>query len=214
MASLESLETMPARTRKPGWSFYLSWIVLSSLSIPIAFFLDLVILRVIIRFVGSYIVVNGVSHITEDYLGLYFFVPLVGLVTSLLQYGLLRRYLPRMGGWVPATLGGWLLGVLLVLIPGWLTGTDAFLQNIDAVFIVMGLSIGTGQWLLLRRRMPRAGWWIPANGVGWALLGLVTPGSSLGQFGLLALGLLPACTTVQVLVLLMNQIPTSRLQEA
>lgn len=213
MASLESLETAPARTRKPGWSFYLSWIVLSSLSIPIAFFLDLVILRVIIRFVGSYIVVDGVRHITEDYLGLYIFVPLVGLITGLLQYGLLRLYLPRMDGWVLATAGGWLLGVLLVLIPGWLTGTEALIMNIDAVFIVMGLSIGTGQWLLLRRRLPRAGWWIPANGAGWALLGLVTPGNSLGQLGLLALGLLPACTTAPVLALMMNRVPLAGLQE-
>ena len=191
--------------KKPEWFFYPAWIILTSLCVPIAFFLDLVVLRIVIRFVGVYIYVNGVRHITEDYLALYPFVPIVGLLTGVLQYGLLRHCLPRMGWWVLATTGGWLLGVLLILIPSWLNWTNAF-SNIDLVFVVMGLSIGVGQWLLLRRRLPRASWWIGANIVGWGLLGLITVGNSIGQFGLFALGLLPACVTAIVLALLLNQV--------
>lgn len=189
--------------KKPGWFFYPTWIILTFLCVPIAFFLDLAILRIIIRFVGDIIYVHGVRHITEDYLLMYVFVPTVGLLTGVLQYGLLRRYLLRMGWWVLATTGGWLLGALLTMIPGWLDWTDAFF-DIDLVFIVMGLSIGVGQWLLLRRRLSRAGWWIGANVVGWGLLGLITVDNSLGQFGILALGLLPACVTAAMLALLMN----------
>lgn len=75
---------------------------------------------------------------------------------------------------------------------------------IDPEFIVLGLSVGVGQWLLLRRRLPQAGWWIGANVVGWGLLGLIT-GDTLGQFDLLALGKLPACVTAVMLALLLNQ---------
>jgi hypothetical protein len=60
---------------------------------------------------------------------------------------------------------------------------------------------------LLRRRLARAGWWIAANLLGWGLLGLITPGNAVNQYGIFTLGLLPACATAAVLALLMNQIP-------
>ncbi len=107
-------------------------------------------------FVGDYIYVDGVRYITEDYLWGYFFVPIVGLLTGLLQYGLLRRYLPHMGWWVLDTTGGWLLGALLILISGWLNFWTYESFDIDLAFIVMGFSIGVGQWLLLWRRLPWA----------------------------------------------------------
>jgi hypothetical protein len=196
---------MIANHEKPGWFFYLLWILLTSLCLPVAFFLDLIILRIIILFVGDFIYVDGVRHITEDYLGMYIFIPIVGLLTGLLQYGLLRRYLPHMGSWVVATIVGWLLGVFLILIPGWLNWTNS-LFNLDLAFIVMGLSIGVGQWLLLRRRLLRAGWWIGANVVSWGVLALISEGNSIDQFVLFTFGFLPACATALMLALLMNQV--------
>jgi hypothetical protein len=196
---------MIANNEKPRWFFYTIWIILTFLCVPIAFFLSLVILRIIINFVGDIIYVDGVRHITEDYLGLDVFVPVVGLLTGVLQYGLLRRYLPRMGWWVLATTGGWLLGGLLIAIPTWLNWTEGSI-DLDLAFILMGLAIGAGQWLLVRRRLSRAGWWIGANVVGWGLLGLITTSNTLGQFGLFTLGLLPACATAATLALLMNQV--------
>jgi hypothetical protein len=196
---------MIANNERPRWFFYLLWILSTLLCIPIAFFLDLIIMRIVILFVGDYIYVDGVRHITEDYLGIYTFIPIVGLLTGVLQYWLLRRYLPHMGWWVAATIGGWLLGVFLSLIPSWLNWTNP-LFNLDLAFIVMGLSIGVVQWLLLRRRLPRAGWWIGANVAGWGLLALITEGNSIGQFGLFTLGFLPACATALMLALLMKQV--------
>ena len=202
---------MTANYRTPEWFFYPAWIILTALCIPIAFVLDLVILKIVTSIVGDFIYLDGVRHITEDYLFTYTFPPIVGLVTGLLQYGLLHRYLSRMGWWALATTGGWLLGALLTLIPGWLNWTNAVL-DLDLVFIVMGLSIGVGQWLLLQRRLPRARWWIGANIVGWGLIGLITAGNSLDQFGLLALGFLPACVTAVALALLINQAQPTDLQ--
>ena len=188
---------------KPRWSFYTVWIILTFLCVPIGFFLSLFILRIISSFVGDFIYVDGVRHITEDYLGLYVLVPVIGLLTGVLQYGLLRRYLPRMGWWVAATIGGWLLGGLLIAIPGWLNRTDGSIKP-DLAFILMGLGIGAGQWLLVRRRLSGAGWWIGANVVGWGLLGLVTTGNGVGQLELFAFGLLPACATAATLALLIK----------
>ena len=204
---------MIANYEQPRWSFYLLWILLTMFCVPIAFFLSLIILRIIVLFVGDFINVNGVQHITEDYLALYVFVPLMGLLTGVLQYELLRRYFPRMRSWVAATIGGWLLGAFLILTHGWLNPTNTVL-SLDLAFLIMGLAIGVGQWLLLRQRLPRAGWWIGANVVGWSILALVTNGNSMGQFGLFALGLLPACATALMLALLIKQVQPTGSQGA
>ena len=196
---------MIANIEKPRRFFYAMWIILTSLCLPISFFLSLAILRIISNLVGDFIYVDGVRHITEDYLGLYVFVPVAGILTGVLQYGLLRRYLPRMGWWVLATTGGWLLGALLIAIPGWLNWMEGSF-NLDLAFVLMGLAIGAGQWLLVRRRLSRAAWWVGANVVGWGLPALITAGNTLGQFGLFALGFLPACATAATLAYLMNQV--------
>jgi hypothetical protein len=195
--------TTGALHKKPDWSFYLAWILVTFLSIPLAFLLDLVVLHAITRFVGDFIYVNGVQHITEDYLMVYTFVPIMGILTGALQYTLLQRYLPRMGWWIPATIGGWLLGMLLVAMMTKFVWRGAA-YNLDFMFITMGFSIGMGQWLLLQRRLPQAGWWILANVAGWGLLALITTGNSINQYGIITLGLIPACVTAATLALLMK----------
>jgi len=203
--------------KKPEWFFYPAWIILPLLCVPTAFALYFVITRIINYFGGHYIYVDGVRHISEDYLLVYIFVPLIALLLGSLQYGLLRRYLPRMGWWMPATLLGYSLGLLLTLLLREAlisAGTaEAFYQSSaqNVSFIFLGLSIGVAQWLLLRRRLPRAGWWIVANVVGWGSLALII-GGSLGLFGLMALGLLPGCATAVTLALLMNQTPPPEAQ--
>lgn len=199
--------------KKPEWFFYPAWIILTVLCFPIAFFISMLILKIMISVIGDTIYVDGVRHITEDYLFRYVFVPIVGLLIGVLQYGLLRRYLPRMGGWILATIGGWLLGVFLILISEWLNG-KGLSANLDFGLLMIGFSTGLGQWLLLRRRLPYAGWWIGASILGWGLVGLITTGNSLGQFGFLAVGFLPACVTAIALVLLINQDDQPELKDA
>jgi len=102
-----------------------------------------------------------------------------------------------------ATAGGWLLGILLVLLPDWLSWRNGY-RDLDLAFLSMGLAIGIAQWLLLRRRLSHAGWWIAASVVGWGLLALLT-GDTVDGFGSLMLGLLPASATAAALALLMKQ---------
>jgi hypothetical protein len=201
-----NMETLPVNFKKPERSFYLSWIILTSICIPIAYFLSLITLKIITNIAGDFIFVNGIRHITEDYLAMYVFVPFASLLTGALQYGLLRHYLTRMGWWVFATVAGWLFGVLLIALPAWLGWTDAPPNYLDLIFLLMGSAIGITQWLLLRRRLALAGWWIAASALGWGLLGLITPGNSLNQYGLFTLGFLPACATAAMLAWLMSRV--------
>jgi hypothetical protein len=41
---------------------------------------------------------------------------------------------------------------------------DRFMGRL--LFAFLGAFVGASQWLLLRGRLPRAGWWIPATGAG------------------------------------------------
>jgi hypothetical protein len=203
MTNPVDIETPIVTRQKPRASFYLSWILLTSLCVPVAYFLSFIPLSLIVRFVGDFIYVNGVQHITEDYLGLYVIVPMIGLLTGLVQYGMLRPYLPHIGGWVLVTMGSWLLGFLLIALLNRLKWIDIN-RNFDVVFLLMGLSIGVTQWLLLRQRLPWAVGWIAANIIGWGLLALITKGSGIDQYGLFIIGLLPACATAGMLALLLS----------
>jgi len=55
--------------------------------------------------------------------------------------------------WLAVTTLGWVLGGLL--LPG-------------LALVTAGLVIGILQWVVLRQRLPEAGWWILASTVGWA----------------------------------------------
>jgi hypothetical protein len=199
----ENIIKLTGSDHKPDWTFYVAWVSVTSLCMPAAFLISLFFDRIAVSLVGDYIVVNGVRHITEDYLALYFLVPITALLTGAAQYMLLRRYLPRMGWWVLATLGGWLLGMILISLSVRLGRMEPF--NITLTFLLVGLSIGFGQWLVLVRRLPGSGWWIVANLLGWGLLILFNQGNAIEQFGILALGFFPGCTTAVTLALLMKQ---------
>jgi hypothetical protein len=205
MTQQEIAANLAGTDKKPDWSFYVAWISLTSLCIPATFLLDLIILRTVTHFVGDFIYINGVRHITEDYLAFYPFMPIAGLLTGGGQYWLLRRVLPHMGLWVLATTAGWILGPLLIAMAISLQWMDEL--QIGLAFPLMGLSIGAGQWLLLRRRLPAAGWWIAANLLGWLLLLLGTDNNAIGQLGLLLVGFFPACATAAALALLMRRNP-------
>jgi hypothetical protein len=77
-------------------------------------------------------------------------------------------------------------------------GIDPY--SVPAVAIqlmLVGGFLGIAQWLVLRRHLPNAGWWIPANMIGWGVVGFT---ASLGVFTVLVY---PAVTTGVALYLLL-----------
>src|SRR5512139_3988305 len=175
--------SLTAEDQKPDGYFYIAWILWTTFCIPIAYFIIMILMLIIALVVGDTIQVNGVEHITEDYLSTYFLAPVMGLVTGAVQVGLLRRILARMGGWVLATAGGWLLGMFLVMAFLWLHWM--VIAQMDLTFIVMGISIGLAQWLVLRHRLPGAGWWPVANLLGWGLVALFNTSDTINQYTML-----------------------------
>lgn len=181
--------------KRPDWYFYPGWVGVSILAFPLSWFTYFLIIGLVTRWVGDTIYVNGVRRIIEDYLFSYIFFPTLCLIAGILQYGLLRRYVPKMGGWVLATMVGCLLVFPTFALIQRVFNAAFFLWNGAFVFATIGGIIGLSQWVFLRRRIPRAGWWVLASVLGWSLavLGSLTEvrnGSALAQ--LLIASLSPA----------------------
>jgi hypothetical protein len=139
--------------RKAGWGFWLLWVLASTAGWAVG------------DAVGW--AVGGAA-----------FGAAVGAVTGVAQWLLLRRQVRRAGWWILASTAGWAVGLAV--------GDAVGLAVVDAVGGAMGFAVGlavgravggaavgavTGvaQWLLLRRQVRRAGWWILASAAGLAV---------------------------------------------
>ena len=90
----------------------------------------------------------------------------IGTAMGIAQWLVLRRPFAPMGWWVVVSIVGFGAGKAV---------GDAFVQGIPPVVgygldgAIIGASVGIGQWLVLRRHVARAGWWVIANIAAWAL---------------------------------------------
>jgi hypothetical protein len=138
-----------------------------------------------------------------------------GGFVGLCQWIILRRRVSRINGWIGLTVAGWVIGWTITLwgtglteqlfsaLPiGWATGPieqgspDPILST--AALVVGGAVVGSGQWLLLRQNVRRAGWWILATTIGW----VIAAGAGVGAI------------TGTALVLLLHHAPRSPQQTA
>ncbi len=187
---------MTIAKRNSEWLFYAGWIILGAISLPIAFGVSGIIISLVEMGIGDTIQVEGRTRITEDFLFDYIFWPIVGLVTGFLQYLLLRRYFQQISMWIVATTFGWFLAIF--------GGMFLSRWSVIGTMILVGGIIGLAQWLVLRRHVERAIWWIPANLLGWGLVGLIIGGPLTGLLGLIIFGTMPAIATSVVLWLLLT----------
>ena len=138
--------------------------------------------------------------INQDRFLVYAILISLGLALGAAQWVVLRRYLPRPGRWITATLVGHL--VCLILITGanlaHLGGVGVW--NNVLLLALFGTAIGTAQWWVLRQHYRQAGLWVLASAVGfqafmWLILSpahwpgeLVTRGALIGALAGVAPG--------------------------
>lgn len=105
-----------------------------------------------------------------------------GSVVGYAQWLVLRRILPKITWqqWVGATAAGavvaWIIGMSLGAFSASLNVGEvsdvAVMASAALLGLALGALLGTAQWLVLRRYVLGAGWWIYANALAW-LLGMV-----------------------------------------
>ena len=199
---------------KPRWFFYLGWVVLNFIAVVMAWYISWALISQITNIVGGTIQVRGQSRITEDFLFLYLLFPTIGLLTGILQYALLRRYLPHMTWWTAATFLGW----LMPFVAGYFT-IAILAQKNDTFSIMLGLlligaTIGVPQWWMLRQRVSYASLWILAYGFGWCVIGLLNLVTSEPFPVLLAIALIPAIATGITWWLFLDWLPSHELKRS
>jgi len=112
----------------------------------------------------------GMAWQAGGFIGLF----VIGSVIGFAQWLVFRRHFKRAGWWwILITAVGWAIGYSISWgaleatgIIGW--GIEYDLDMVMRIGLVISGSVaGIVQWLLLRQEVPKAGWWIVANLVGW-----------------------------------------------
>jgi hypothetical protein len=131
---------------------------------------------------------NTIGAVPAAALGVLAGTLIEGSVVGTAQWLVLRRPLQKIRWrvWALATALGACVAWTLGMIPstfmsfGSDTGGAASAQMSDLVMyalaaamgIVLGTILGVPQWLVLRRHLPKAGWWVGANALAW-MVGMV-----------------------------------------
>ena len=107
---------------------------------------------------------------------------LEGAIVGAAQAIVLRRRLPQLRTWVAATMAGAVVAWTLGMLPGTLmslVGSDPSAtpsEMSDTLQVILtiplgllaGAILGFPQWLILKRYISLAGWWVVANALAWA----------------------------------------------
>jgi hypothetical protein len=146
------MPTQPQQDRASLW-FVVRWTVVFALAYTAALLLYSVLAMLAVR--------TPTLLAEVSVLGLSLSVS----VTLALGQGLvLRPYLRRLKLWMFLTVLGVVGGILAMLVVRALLPGDAVPTN-----VLTGPLVGVLQWLLLRREVKAAGWWIVANTIAWPL---------------------------------------------
>jgi len=144
---------------KPGWFFYFGWVALNAIAVIMAWYITWAIMPLVTE--------RGEGTRLLDLL-----FPIIGLLTGILQYILLRRYLPHMGWWIAATFLGWLMPFVWFFIFSRVVIPGSSTVRIVLGMSVLGTTVALPQWWLLRKRVQHAWWWVLFFGLAWGMVGL------------------------------------------
>jgi hypothetical protein len=137
---MQDLNDEYKRVRYPFW---LLWVGVGTLFTTVAFNM------------GYYI---GSAEIFEGLLA--FGVP-GGILVGIVQWLALRPYLRQASWWILVTIIGWEIGWIIVSYLPEILVRDWFYWPVSG--LLLGITIGIAQWVILRQQVSDAYWWIGAN---------------------------------------------------
>lgn len=146
--------TLKLESKEHIWSFWLGWTAANGIGWAVGLtVMTAVQLALEAASAGALVEADG-GTVLESVGGFLF-----GLAVGAMQWWALRRRLAGSGWWAPATAGGFFLAGL---VGGALQDAGVPLGGLVISF-GMGAAAGILQWLILRRHVKRAGWWVLAS---------------------------------------------------
>lgn len=146
---------MPVERRYGAWRLWLCWVVASGAGGALGL-------------AGGFAIGFAIGGATSGIVSQSVFGAVVGASVGALQWLVLRRQVSRAGWWILATALG--IGVGFALIRAATPAVSRVLGGGPiyglANGVLVGILVGTLQWLVLRRQVSRAGWWVLASAVG------------------------------------------------
>lgn len=180
---------------------FLEWTLLSTVGLAAGMLLTLL---------GIWLASRLGDFLDGDRVVQYLLLPAMGLMLGTFEWLLLRRILARAGLWIWMTLLGWVLGFPLgFALDQWLGNLLGKTLSLDLAGTVQvstfALLTGALQWLVLRRDLHFAGWWLLASLAGWnAAFALGGPGNMLLGIQLYLVGILYGLTSGIVLLFILR----------
>lgn len=163
-----------AKRARLGWGFWLLWVLASTVG----------------WYSGFYVGIFGtlaVEAILPNYGGAVLWAGL-GAGVGILQWFVLRWRVSRSGWWVLASILGLAVAAVLGTAVALARGYSIMPWSPAVVAGVGGAMAGIMQWFVLRRQVSRAGWWVLASTVGWAVsmeaTGFLSPNMAMAVVGL------------------------------
>lgn len=139
-----------------GWGFVIKWIAAAAVGNVLMYFFLAVILRLIDQTDAVWLASPLLRLLVIVAIGAF-----AGAILGSAEAWPLVKYISHPPHWILATALGVAIGFgVKYLIP------DSFLGD-----LTIGVAMGMCQWLVLRREVSEAGWWIPANMIAWPLKG-------------------------------------------
>jgi hypothetical protein len=165
-----------------AWSLYARWILANALG-------ELIGLGLTFTVGISSVMLIGEPHGTLVAIALGLMMAasgaIEGVIVGIAQWWAIQTYLPAVSrkSWVAATVIGALVAWTFGSIPTTMmsidtdpVATSAFEPEASLMYLMAGLMgallgivLALAQWVILRRYVDNAWWWLPANSVAWLL---------------------------------------------
>lgn len=159
-----------------GWAFWFQWVLATAAGSLLGLAVAAAVLFIPVMTLGMFVNFETLPTWIVMFVsaGSALGGAAVGTTVGIAQRFVLRRHGVQTRHWILASVVGRIVGGYASTVFALTVCYGGANGAIVAVLLLHGAVVGFAQWLVLRRRVKRAGWWILASAIGHFSLGTIT----------------------------------------